>query len=172
MTYRARLLPRSSRSASSESSHSWVSSGSMSGNCVGRPSWITDGVVGRSLVFATVPLLSIKSVERSLGWQDPSRSSCHVDRPDGIYRRVLLAQDQERFLRLVPGRNPASMTAFTNGRTAAKRASASASVTPVRYALLRRGRVGRVEVWGVRRPRGSPRAPRPIVVPLSLIHIS
>src|SRR4029079_5666028 len=41
MMYRARLAPRSSMTPSSDSTHSAVSSGSMSGSWLGRPSLIT-----------------------------------------------------------------------------------------------------------------------------------
>src|SRR3954454_19279505 len=37
MRYRARVRPRSSRTPSSDSSHSWVSSGSVSGSWLGIP---------------------------------------------------------------------------------------------------------------------------------------
>ncbi len=70
MTYRARSRPRSSTIESNESTHSWVSSGSMSGSWVGSPSWITGREVLSELLAGLTP------------------SSLHAPQGHGIHPRV------------------------------------------------------------------------------------
>src|SRR3954463_7273720 len=77
--------------ASKESIQSLVSSGSMSGSWVGRPSWITVAI--GPLGFSSVPDVGVES--------SVTRSSSHAGRAEEIYPSVVpprgpLARCQER----------------------------------------------------------------------------